>query len=359
MGVQLAFVESYQKLVTAPAIVLTMMRWEPDLLILDEAHLCKHRSSQRTNLVFGTGNGIASMVLAGHGRVWPLSGTPMPRNPAEMFPVLYGLWPKTLANMGITSYMGWLDRFCIYNVNRFGVKVYGAKNVPELKSLLAKVMLRRMTLDVAPDLPPLRWGVVEIDVPDLKDALLAETSLDPSTRAALEAGELPPMSAQLARYRHQVGDLKAPVVAEMIAQELQDGLEKLVVFAYHRSVLDCLAYILLERGFETARIDGSKSSTQREQALDRFRTAPSCRVFLGQIEACAVGMDGLQHAAHDAVMVEPDWKTDFNVQAGKRLARIGQSWPVAVRMISLANTLDSSIIRNHEREIRMVADVTG
>ena len=357
MRAGVGMVESYNNVVTSE-ITRSIME-KADLLIVDEFHLCKHQYSKRSKAVFGA-QGIARRVLANGGRVWGLSGTPMPRNPAELWPILACLWPQTLANMGLTSFVAFLNRFCRYRVGMYGIKVYAPNNVPMLRQLLAKVMLRRHVRTVAPDLPALRWGILPIEAPSVADILLAEADLDPMTRAALEAGELPPMSPVLAKYRHQVGDLKARVAAELIRDELNAEPEthKKVIFAYHRSVLDYLE-AELGKDFGLARIDGSTPAIRRELQRRRFEEVPYCRVFLGQIEACSVGMDGLQHVAHDGIMIEPDWKTDFNVQAAHRLSRLGQSYPVQMRMLALANTLDDAIIRNHTREVEMTAMVTG
>lgn len=321
-----------------------------DILIVDEAHFCKHSDSQRTAAIFGS-DGIARRVLAGGGMVWCLSGTPMPRNPAELFPVLSCLWPVTLANRGVGTYMEWLNRFCKWTATPHGVKVYGAKNDEMLQEILGKVMVRRLVRDVAKDLPPLRWGVVTLHGTRQADILLAEAELSQEEREALHVGIIPPMSANTARYRHQIGDLKVRVVSEMLRDELSATTDKRVVLAYHRSVLDALEYELKPYG--VLRIDGSTTPTQREERLRQFLTGPR-RVFLGQINACGTGLDGLQYAASEIVIVEPEWSRDVNVQAAHRLARIGQTQPVQVRMIALSPSLDEAIVRQFHRECEMV-----
>lgn len=348
MGVGLTFVMSYNGLLDADALP------QLDVLIGDEIHFAKHRHTGRTKAFFA----LAHRTLAEGGRVWTLSGTPMPRNPGELYALASALWPKTVENMGITGYMGWLNRFCRWRAGVHGVRVYGAKNIPELQGFLNKVMLRRLVRDVAPELPGLRFGTVAITSGELADILLAEAELDQPTRDALSRGELPPMSPQLARYRHQIGDLKAPVAASLVADELESEppTTKKVIFAYHRSVLDTLEASLAR--FGVVRIDGSTSPTQREERKRQFESVPARRVFLGQIEACGTGLDGLQHVANDAIIVEPDWKSDLNEQAARRLARMGQSLPVLCRFLALAGSLDDAIVRTHEREARMRADVT-
>lgn len=347
-------VESYQKLVMDAPSRDWLLGNRPGLFVPDEAHFCKHRETERTRMVFGT-SGLARRVLDGwQGRVWCLSGTPMPRNPSELYPVLFGLWPVYMTQKGFSNHLAWLNYFCAWRPTRHGYKVYGAKHVSELRSLLEPILLRRKTRDVQPDLPGLRFNPLTITADQLP--VLPELPL--ATREALLRGELPAMDPQIAKYRHAVGDLKAPYVAALLQDELDsDPNAKRVVFAYHHSVMDVLAKRLTEYGL--VQIRGDTPEWRRKDAVRAFREQDQTRVFLGQITACATGMDGLQYGAHEAVMVEPDWATDINVQAGHRLARLGQELPVQVRVISLAKTLDESIIRNHVRECRMVADVLG
>ena len=201
---------SYQKFVLNPEI-----RQSGDALVLDEAHYLKRPESKRTELIMGP-DGFHTRFQ----RVWPVSGTPMPRNPMELHPVLAALWPKRLQALGVLRPGAWLNRYCLWRAGEYGPRIYGARPeaLMELKELLALVMLRRRAVDVAPEMPPASWGTVTVEAEDLASLpyLTAETA------AALERGELPPMDANLARYLHAVGDLKAPYVAALLADELED-----------------------------------------------------------------------------------------------------------------------------------------
>lgn len=338
-------VASYQHLVMSEAARAAWRRIEPDTILLDEAQYLKNRESKRTELLLASDTGLILDVP----RVWPLSGTPMPRHPGELFSILYALWRPELEQIGIHSYMDFLNRFAVWKATAHGVRVFAAKNVPQLRGLLAPLLLRRRVRDVAPELPPLRFGVLPLTADSLA-GLARDLELPPETVRVIERGELPPMDPHIARARHQVGDLKAPAVAELVREELEnDPDEKRVIFYYHRSVGDALGQALQRYG--VVRIDGGTSQRGRAIQLESFREIASVRVFLGQIQACAVGMNGLQHACHEAILAEPDWDSMYNEQAGRRLARLGQTLPVSVRMIALAGTLDEAIVRNHYREV--------
>lgn len=322
-----------------------------EVLILDEGHYLKHASADRTKDILSPEDhrGLAHDFT----HVWPASGTPMPRNPAELFPILAALWPHELVKIGVRTYEQYLTRFCHWKRDAYGgVRVSSAKNAPQLAELLRRVMLRRLTIDVEPDLPALRWGVLTVQAEDLA----AVPDVDPQTRAILQRGELPDFSGMYAVYRHAVGDLKAPLAADLVRDELaNDRNTKRVVFAYHHSVLNILERLLKDA--HPVRLDGTKNGAERADAVWRFQHDPHTRVFLGQTHACGVGLDGLQYGASDAILVEPDPSGDVNVQAGKRVNRIGSTRPGSVRMLALAGTLDTWIVRNHFNEARMRQEI--
>jgi hypothetical protein len=341
-------VVSYAKVALQSAVSLGLQA--PEALVLDEFHYLKHRESKRTQLVLGPGGLVEQMLSTATGRVWCVSGTPMPRNPSELFPVLWAMWREDLrTRFHINGWWDWVRRYCAWKPTQHGIKVYGARNVPELKLLLLGKMIRRRS---PASLPRMRLGVLTLAAGDLG----ALPALDPATAALLASGQLPVLDDNLARHRHAVGDLKAPLVAQILRDELEDDKEKRVVFCYHRSVLDTLEREL--KPFGVARIDGSTPDSTRQRVIKEFREYPNVRVFLGQIGACGTGMDGLQYAAHECIIAEPSWNSDENVQAIGRLSRLGQTRPVQARFIALADTADEAVVRQHERESAMRLAVT-
>ena len=348
-------VDSYSRYVTSATLRDEIAARRSDLLILDEAHYLKSTDAQRTRLLLGPKSGLARTVPV----VWPLSGTPMPRNPSELFAPLASLWPAQLQEFGIRRYVDFLNRFCVWKMTDYGIRVFGVRNAAELRQLLAPVLLRRLLADVEMELPPIRWTVETLGGTPLalrELAKLLDELVSPEEREALEAGEIPPLSPNLARARHAIGDVKVHATIALLREELQaDETAKRVVMAHHRSVLAALQKHLQAAG--VAYIDGNTPPSARENAIRRFQTDPATRVFLGQIQACATGIT--LTAADNIVIVEPEWSSDINVQAAKRIHRIGQDKPCLVRMVALAETLDEAIVRNHHREVAMVADVVG
>jgi SWI/SNF-related matrix-associated actin-dependent regulator 1 of chromatin subfamily A len=320
-----------------------MLEYKPDALILDEAHLLRTPTAQRTKLILGK-DGYARRIP----RVWAASGTPMWKNPNNLWTVLSTLFPHVCASYGCTTQQDWLDMFCRYTVTKFGVQVYGVKNAPILHELLETVMLRRTLDDVALDLPKVFWQQQKLDVS--LSAEFKEAEREAEASGALELRQ----TGATARYRRLVGEAKAPAIVSQLAEELEGSGEKVVVFAYHRTVLGALALGLHKYG--VAYIDGDTSPLERDAAIGAFQHEPDVRVFVGQIQACQAGIT--LTAAQRVVIVEPDWTANVNVQAAQRVARIGQKAEHCVaQLISLAGTLDDAIVRVNLRETRMGQEI--
>lgn len=124
-----------------------------DALILDEVHFIKSIEAKRTAAVFG------SRGLVRHSsRIWALSATPAPNDVSEMWGLLY--------TFGATSLKRdeFIDRYCTTIQSNYGLKVTGNKPemVPELKSILHQVMLRRKKEEVMAQLPPISFSTVVV-----------------------------------------------------------------------------------------------------------------------------------------------------------------------------------------------------
>lgn len=341
---------SYNRAVARPSVVTDVASFPFDALVLDEGHYLKHLSAKRTRLAFG----LAQRTHI----VWLVTGTPMPRHPGELYPVFRYFWPDVLAEKGIESYLDWLNTYTTWFAGEYGPRVTGVKNGPELVRLLETRMLRRSEADVLPDLPPIMWSVYPLthDAETERAVNDVVAGLSSAERTELLTPNAAP-SANTAAARHAIGRLKAPHAAALIRDELLNGNPDAsrIVFAYHRDVLDILEDLL--RSVDTVvRVDGATSLDARRAAREAFQRRDA-RIYLGQIEAAGIAQT-LTASAHVDI-VEPDWRSDLNYQAGKRAHRIGQTTPVFVRFLALARTLDDVIVRQHHREVKMVKEIVG
>lgn len=312
--------------------------WEPDLVILDEAHYCKSPSAKRTR----AGLGLASRTVKKGGWAWLLSGTPMPNDPTELWPPIRYLWPEIKERFGVSRATEWRDKFCRCRPTPYGLKPYAVKNGAELRDALSDIMLRRTLDDVGLELPPLRVELSRLPKGDADTEALAE----------YEAWEDTDYTSTLRRL---LGSVKAPLVAKQIIEELDDGAyEQIVVLYYHRDVGAGLREEFDKHGYSPVGFDGSTAQGARQEAIEAFDRGES-QVFLAQQTAAGIAIN--LTAATEIVLLEPAWSPNDNHQAIDRIHRIGQDQPCRARIFALSGTLDEAIMGTIRNKVAMQEEV--
>lgn len=343
-----------------------------DVLVLDEAHYLKERTAKRTKAVYGW---AGQQGLVHHAsRTWRLTGTPAPNDASE-------LWTH-LVSAGVLKmpYWDFVFQFCAGFNSDFGYKITGHKNVDVLKKYLAEFMLRRTLKDVDMELPRLRYqevvvprSDVELDPDFLEDinrsggenAFLGELRVaDTTLRTALEMvdlsytsrddhkiGILQGLAASNVSLRKYIAMAKLPACLDIIEDDLRaDPNHKVVIFGVHQVVIEGTRSRFAKYGAVT--LYGKTPADKRQHNLERFMKDPKCRVFIGNIQAAGIGIDGLQQAAHDVEMIEQDWVPANNAQAVMRVHRNGQKNPVRVRVFMLEDSVDEDIQKTVNRKAR-------
>ena len=335
-----------------------------DGLVADEAHKLKERSAMATKIVYGRycrGDGLVSRAE----RCWLLSGTPAPNNYGEVWSHLRALAPERIHNAnGVPmDYPEFQEKVCVTVEGGYGsLRIVGSRNAAWLRERMSGFMLRQRKRDVAPDMPPLSFVDVDLSVDPqaVLDALVRQDAPLPIANRIeddeqfLAAAQADPHVATLRRV---LGVVKAPAAAEWIADQLDSGMPKVLVFALHREVLDILHGALAHYG--VVRIDGSTSPHARAEAAAVFQgpSPKGPRVFLGQ--TLAAGTAITLTAASDVVMVEMSWTPSDNYQAACRAHRLGQRDGVLVRVLSAPNTFDqrvSRVLRRKSADIAALLD---
>jgi len=339
-----------------------------DLLILDEVHFLKSTTAKRTRQILGSKGFIRHAK-----RTWALSGTPAPNHYGELWPLLY--------TFGVVSepYERFLTKFCITLRTTYGIQILGNRKdkIPELRSILDKIMLRRTVDQVLLELPKITFndtvvepGIVDLDIDsaligwvypldrskELKELLeqqkklvllaTGETGLGRDGMKVLEG-----LAKSVSTLRMYTGMQKVAPVAEMVKEELEAGVyEKIVIFAIHQNVIDGLRRRLFKHGVVT--LYGGTPREKRQSHIDKFQNDPRCKVFIGNILACGTAIT--LTASNQVLFIEQDWVPGNNAQAAKRCHRIGQEKPVFVRCVAIDDSYDeriSQILKRKSREL--------
>lgn len=317
-----------------------------DVLVLDEAHYIKNPKSKRTKALVKASEGFE--------RVWLLSGTPMPNDARELY-VPAVLLARDRIPARARSYWGWTQHFTRGFRGEYGYRVTGSRNAKELVGIFGARFLRRTTRQVRLDLPPLRVTQQRLDPPAEVAAKITEVvdGIDPKIVEALVRGEDPQGPAvETARLRRWLGELKAPLVAATVREELSAGLYgSIVIIAHHRSVIETLEEAFADTGRVV--IHGGTPHRVREDAVRRFQ-AGEVPVFIGQITSAGTGLTLTR--ASELVLLEPDWSPANNTQAIKRIHRVSQTEPCRARIFTCAGTMDEAIMGTLHRKLSMIKE---
>lgn len=348
-----------------PGVAMQLIACDWRVGVLDEAHHFRSPDAKRTRAFYGVpGRPRLPSVLQRVANCWPLTGTPIPNNPTELWTMLSALAPERLATTIGGAPMRWHQfraRFCELAPSGYGDgwKVVGLRNGVELRERLRGFALRRRKSDHL-NLPPIRWGVVSLQADEaalkaMRDALSPELTRRIELATPEQVLGILREEEQFSRFRRLCGLAKIAPTVELLLEELNGGLDRVVVFAHHTAVLDgIVAGIRAAGGITVEKLDGSTSPTKRQRLVDTFQ-AGQLRVLVCQLTAGGVAIT--LTSAHNVILVEQSFVPGDNVQAADRLHRIGQTMPVLVRMISLTGSIDELLVEILARKTAMIREV--
>ena len=309
-----------------------------DALVFDESQALKGSDSLRTRHMLGThcdGNeGLARMA----GRVWFLTGTPIPNDPADIWP-----WARFCGATKLSKAQ-FLARYMSMRATTFGMRASPREQmVPELRALIEAYSLRRSKEQVGLQIPPifLTTATIDGDTAEIRELLREHPGLEEAVRVAVEQGGLSMlanMELPIATLRRLVGEVKAPAYAEMLATEFAGGRAKTVIMGLHVKALAMIHESLALRGVKGLLLTDASKATE---FVNRFQSDPTLMYFAVNIKRGGTGLT--LTAAADIDMFESDWVPGNNEQALMRVHRVGQDKHVQARFIALADSIDAYV----------------
>ncbi len=321
----------------------TLGAMAPRALVLDESHYCKNAAAKRTQAV-----GRLASSVPSDGLVLALTGTPVMNRPPELIAQLRIL--GRLADFGSGA--------------QFGRRFKGADAHVRLHwHLRSRCFVRRLKVDVLPQLPAKTRTVVPVELDNESEYRLAETDviawlrsrpldlseLDAKVAAALRAERLVRLNAlKLLAAR---GKLHAALA--WIHDFCSSG-ERLVVFARHREIQRAV----VERFPHALHILGEDTHAARDASLQAFQAADNSdnQLIVCSIEVAGQGLTLTQ--ASNVAFLELDWTPAKHDQAEDRCHRIGQQDAVNAWYLLAAGTIDETMATLLERKRAIIGAVT-
>lgn len=331
-------------------IVAQLLEFAPDVLIGDEIQMLRAADGKKAAAFFDE-------LVPAAPACWVLTGTPMPNWPEDMWRMLSGLWPSEFAE----DYDTFRDKYSIQvPASRHRMRTIATRNTTELRDRIKGKFLRRLKKDEL-DLPPLRHEQITLHADLPQDMINLDGVLDEETIEKLTTASSPESAfaalldgTDMSSYRRRCGEAKAPLIAELVEQELScDPNAKRVIFCHHKSVVKILADKL--RKFGAVSITGDVGAKARNHRVKAFQSDLSVRVAICQIVAGGTGVT--LTASDDIIFAEASFVPGDNAQARDRVYRIGQTKPCRVRFASLEGTVDKIIMRVLRRKTAAIQEV--
>lgn len=330
-------------LLSIPTINIQIKRMTFDVGIMDECHYLMSANSKRTKALI-TANGLIWRCKY----KWCLSGTFLRNRNRDAYALLRSLFPHRL---GIyKDYEMYAAYFCGGHMGAFGYNDSASTHTEELGKMIAPIMLRRTRTDVLKELPPVREANIFLDHDaGIKKVVDSEENFTVDEINAFRQFE---QLGKTASYRKELAMAKETQVLGYIKEALNNN-DKLVVFAYHRELIQNLSDELYNKyNVENVVLWGGLTDTEKQKRIDEFVNNPETKVFIGQIQAAGTGVDGLQKVCSSVIFAELDWTPANMDQAKGRIYRMGQKNKVYIQYLIVPNSLEESMLNaiNNKRK---------
>ena len=316
-------------------------RWEPDLVILDEAQRIKNWKTRTAQSV--------KQLASDHAFV--LTGTPLENRLEELY---------SIVEFVDRFRLGPMFRFLAehQHVNETG-RVVGYRNLSRIGETLAPILIRRTKEKVLGELPerlekrmfvpmtPQQWKhhqenkelVGRIVQKWRRLGFLPEAD-QRRLMIFLQNMRMSCNSTYLLDRKTDYG-VKADELAELLGEILEDRQIKVVIFSQWVRMHELVVARLKARKWGHVVFSGDVPGPKRKHLIHRFKEDPACRLFLST-DAGGVGLN-LQNAS---VVVNMDlpWNPAVLEQRIGRVHRLGQHRPVRVVHFIAQGTIEEGML---------------
>ncbi len=338
-----------------------------DLVVIDEAHHLKNRSSVTWKFV----NALQKRFIL------MLTATPVENRLEELYNLITILKPGQLKTP-----QEFRQQFVVKG------DPHSPKNRGLLRELMADVMIRHSRGQVNVKLPPRRAHTVRLALSPPEKALYEAVSR--FVRQALQAGrdggarkltlgilqrEIGSSATAVARTLHKLAVQPAWkshkdhlltlanaatavtdwAKADALLKILHSaGQEKVLIFTHFQATLEALAERLTAEGIAFIPYHGGLTTAQKDEAIRRFETEG--RVLLST-EAAGEGRN-LQFC-HIMVNFDLPWNPQRIEQRVGRIHRVGQNKQVEIFNLSAEGTIEDYLLHILDRKLNMFELVIG
>ncbi|MFW5937242.1 MAG: DEAD/DEAH box helicase, partial [Desulfosalsimonas sp.] len=296
-----------------------ILRFKPDLVILDEAQRIKNFNTKTADAV--------KTIPRKHAMV--LTGTPLENKLEDVYSIVQFLDPDLLSPLWCFA----ADHFMLSRHKKG--QILGYRNLEKLHRQLQSIVIRRKKMDVLDQLPDeivnnyyielserqqkIHSGYTQSLLPLINKKFLTPMDLRRIQELLLKMRQVCNSTYLIDRKTHISPKLKE---LESILEDLgiNEG-RKVVIFSEWTTMTYLIARQLSNAGISFVELSGKIPSHRRQDLIDEFTRNDDCRVFLSS----DAGGTGLNLQAADCVInFELPWNPARMNQRIGRISRIGQ-----------------------------------
>lgn len=339
--------ESAWRLKSSDGKIDYLQQFAADMVVCDESQRIKSPSAKQSKAVWALGATARYRMI--------LSGTPIQKDTRDIWSQWHFLSPATFP----MSYHAFQNRYAIMGGFE-GRQYLGSRNIEELTRKTHSCGFR-IKKEECLDLPEKTFEEYPVELDDRSRSLYRQ--IQKQSIAELEGSEITAnhVLVRMLRLqqltggflvddegqRHEVNTAKLDALSDIVESLVLDEGKKLIIFSRFLAEMDAIEGMLkgklAKERLDYVRIDGSVKSSDRGGIVERFQTDNRCRVFLGEIDACAEGLT--LTAAQTVVYYSVNWNLAKYQQSADRIHRIGQTGTCTYIHLLVPGTIDMKIMK--------------
>ncbi len=185
---------------------------------------------------------------------------------------------------------------------------------------------------------------------------LSQASVDPENQQISSKQNI------VNRIQMSGGEWRSSTKVEALVEELYKLRSdrqtiKSIVFSQFTSMLDLVEWRLKRAGFQTVKLQGNMTPTQRDNSIRYFMENTQVEVFLVSLKAGGVALNLCE--ASQVFILDVWWNPSVEYQAFDRVHRIGQYRPVKIIRFCIEDSIESRIIELQQKKSDMINATVG
>ena len=322
-----------------------IVEFNPDLIILDEAHYVKNHKSIRGKILKDISKRFKTE------RVWLLTGTPIANRPMDYFNLL-SIIDSPVTNNWVHYAKTYCDGMRFRKGSKFIWVTTGASNLEELGAKTRRTILRRKKEDVL-DLPEKLITPVYLELENVDGYKNVWNEYMEQRKLDGKKGNPEKDLVEMTLLRTFIAMETVPYTIEKTEEALELN-KKTIIFCNFNDEMDSF---INHFGDKCVCVRGGMSDKQKQHAVDRFQEDDSCMVFVGQIKAAGVGLTLTK--AEIVIMNSLDWVPGTHEQAEDRAYRIGQKETVNIYYMLIDDTIDTLVWNILNEKKKVIGTIMG